>query len=76
MINFPDLHFGNYMHTKSGMSYHALNLPIIEIYHFLKNRKAVSAVYRMSRLQTTRPLAYDNICLVFQANQMPNDIRV
>jgi len=64
-VYLPDLHFGNHAYAKSGMTYHALNLPIMEIHHFLKDWKAVSAVQRMSRLQTTRPLTDNHISLVF-----------
>jgi len=58
------------------MIYYALNFPIMEFHHVLKNRKATSAVHGMSRLQTTRPPTDNNISLVFQVNQIPNDIRV
>ncbi|MDF0668050.1 MAG: hypothetical protein P0119_18565 [Nitrospira sp.] len=76
MIDLPDLRFSYHAHAKSGMIYHALYLPIMEFHHVLKNRKAASAVHGMSRLQTTRPPTDNNISLVFQVNQIPNDIRV
>ncbi|BFU89886.1 MAG: hypothetical protein NTAFB01_10730 [Nitrospira sp.] len=76
MIDLPDLRFGNHVHAKSGMTYHAVNLPIMEIHHFLKNWKAVSAIHRMGWLETSRPPTDNNISLILQANHILNDIRV
>ena len=58
------------------MAYHALNLFIVEVHHFLENWKALSAIHRVGWLQTSRPSTDNNISLTLELNHIPNEIRV